>query len=189
MVNRYNISLHNVDSIQVSTQQNRANVVLHDPDQLELAGKTINLHEIELNTPIYFSENDYNNLMHKPSINGVILHGDLTSEDLFLPKQSVNTKEYWNLHIDYVPARGEIVIYSNRNTVDGVDYPGIKIGDGNAYLVDLPFVGDDTYLQLLNMITDHINNTAIHVTPADKERWDNKLNYSITDENLIFNRL
>lgn len=189
MINKYDISLHDTDRIQISTQQNNTNIVLNNQDQLKLADKIINLHELELNTPIYFSENDYNNLMHKPSINGVILHGNLTSEDLFLPKESVNTTEYWNLHIDYVPDRGEIVIYSNKTTINGVNYPGIKIGDGNAYLIDLPFVGDDAFLQLFTMIADHINNSSIHVTPEQKERWDNKLNYSITGENLILNRL
>ena len=87
----------------------------------------------------------------------------------------------------YIPALGEIVIYTDRNTIGNVVYQGIKIGDGLAYVVDLPFVGDDVYQMILNRIEDHVNNTNIHVTQDEKNRWNNKLNYSINNEELIFN--
>ena len=36
------------------------------------------------------------------------------------------------------------VLEGNELVDDGlIDVPGIKIGDGNAYNIDLPYVGDD----------------------------------------------
>ena len=63
-----------------------------------------------------------------------------------------------------------------------------KIGDGRAYVQDLPFVNDDLRDQLLN----HINNPEIHVTMAEKLFWNNKINVNdaseVVNEALIFNR-
>ena len=59
--------------------------------------------------------------------------------------------------------------------------PGIKIGDGLAYLIDLPFTDSE--------LIDHINNTTIHVTAEEKNFWNNKNRVFISpqdEENLIF---
>ena len=53
-------------------------------------------------------------------------------------KATVDTTDGWMQRRKYVPFRGEIIVYSDRNVIDGMDYPGIKIGDGMAYVVDLP---------------------------------------------------
>ena len=50
--------------------------------------------------------------------------------------------------------------------------PGIKIGDGAAYVQDLPFVDEE----LRDKIMDHINNPDIHVSLREKLFWNNKLN-------------
>lgn len=55
----------------------------------------------------------------------------------------VDTTAHWNERREYVPKRGLIVVYSDRNVIDGVNYPGVKIGDGAAVVGDLPFLGDD----------------------------------------------
>lgn len=100
----------------------------------------------------------------------------------------VDTTENWQQRTSYVPIKGEIIVYSDRNVIDGVNYPGIKIGDGLAYVVDLPFVGQDSELTLLGLINAHIEDMDIHVTEEEKNFWNNKLNYSIDGEKLIFNR-
>lgn len=123
------------------------------------------------------------------SINGVKLRGSLTYLDLYLVKGNVNTSEHWNANPLYVPDIGEMVIYTDRRTVNGINYPGIKIGDGNAYLVDLPFIGDDLYEQIMGVLSNHINNSDIHVTTEEKEFWNNKLNCEVENGTLILNRL
>ena len=101
------------------------------------------------------------------------------------------TTEEWENHLGFVPMRGEIIVYEDRETYQNGDtatvVAGIKIGDGNAYLVDLPFVDE----ALTNRILEHEDNTKIHVSVEDREKWDNKLNYDVdsSSENLIFNRL
>lgn len=54
---------------------------------------------------------------------------------------------YWDSQRLYIPKRGEIVVYTDYATTvrygQRVKVPNIKIGDGTAYLIDLPFVGDD----------------------------------------------
>lgn len=99
--------------------------------------------------------------------------------------------EYWN-NSSLIPKEGQVIIYTDKSskTVDGrtILIPGIKIGSGNAYVQDLAFVGDDVADTLLQ----HINNAAIHVTLADKEYWNNKLNVDddseVVDGALVFNR-
>lgn len=85
-------------------------------------------------------------------------------------------------------------IYNDSQTVTTY-IPGIKIGTGNAYVGDLPFIDEDTREELLL----HINNGDIHVTANNKSFWNNKINIDDTvididtgaldEETLIFTRL
>ena len=65
-----------------------------------------------------------------------------------------NTIEGWSNQLSYVPQDGEVCIY--EDCLDGLDEYGekkykerAKIGDGNAYLVDLPFLSDDEFKNLV----------------------------------------
>lgn len=144
-----------------------------------------------LTIPMVANTVDYNNVINKPSINGVELNGDLTSQDLYVVSE--NTTAGWGENIQYIPKAGEICVYTDYMTIqddlgNDVTYPGIKIGDGNAYLIDLPFVGAETRYLLLRRIQDHENNTALHIQPGEREFWNNKLNYDVTNEELILTR-
>ena len=101
----------------------------------------------------------------------------------------INTTKHWNSMIGFVPDAGSIIIYVDKDIVDGKNVPGIKIGSGNAYIQDLAFVNQS----LENDLFSHINNTDIHVSLQDKSRWDNKVNIDdrvsdIQGEVLIFTR-
>ena len=107
-----------------------------------------------------------------------------------------DTTENWNAARGMVPLEGEVIVYNDYATVTKIVdneektiiVPAIKIGDGKAYVQDLPFVNDDLRDQILN----HINNPEIHVTMAEKLFWNNKLNVNdaseVVNEALIFNR-
>lgn len=104
-----------------------------------------------------------------------------------------DTTENWNTKTEFVPMRGEIIIYTDHATIKddfGIDInvPGVKIGDGNAYLIDLPFVGDEVRYQLLMELRRHEENPVIHVTQGDRDFWNAKLNYIIDGKTLVFNR-
>lgn len=102
-----------------------------------------------------------------------------------------DTTEHWNSQLGFIPKRGEIIIYSDYKTItrDGrtVYVPGIKIGSGNGYLVDLPFVDD----AVCENLAEHIQDRVAHVTQNEKDFWNNKLNMldaQIENETLVFNR-
>lgn len=101
--------------------------------------------------------------------------------------------EDWDSDLSFIPKKGQIIVYSDRgkmmNGDKEVDVPAFKVGDGLAYLVDLPFVGDDQVKTIMGLLRVHTDNTDVHVTLAEKEFWNNKLNYQLADENLVLNRL
>ena len=103
----------------------------------------------------------------------------------------------WALCKTAVPAKGQVIVYTDygkRENEDGTvtDIPAIKIGDGNAYLVDLPFVGDDLRAEIEKAVAkyeqfqEHIRNQRIHVSDTDREKWDRKLSCRVEDETLEF---
>ena len=107
-----------------------------------------------------------------------------------------DTTANWNAARGFVPLAGEVIVYNDYKTIqkeiDGemqdVLIPGVKIGDGQTYVQDLPFVNDELRVQLLN----HIENPDIHVTLQEKLFWNNKLNVNdaaeLIDGALILNR-
>ena len=116
-----------------------------------------------------------------------------------------DTTANWNNAIGFVPMAGEVIIYDDYQTktwqveeygklvTKTENIPGIKIGDGLAYVQDLPFVDKDLREKLMT----HINNAEIHTTLAEKLFWNNKVNVDdayeqihdeLEDETLILNR-
>lgn len=102
----------------------------------------------------------------------------------------VKTSAEWSGYTQYVPEAGKIIVYSDRRVIDGVAYPGIKIADGLAYVVDLPFVGDDVSAAFMNALEEHVNDQVVHITEDERQFWNNKINYNFDEqgENLVFNR-
>ena len=88
----------------------------------------------------------------------------------------------WNSQPQLVSARGFIYIYADyRQNDQEQNIPSMKIGDGSAYLIDMPFADELLY--------DHIANTVLHVTQAERESWNNKVRCYIdplNEHNLIF---
>lgn len=108
-----------------------------------------------------------------------------------------DTTENWAKYPKFVPNKNELIVYTDMDVITDQNgketkIPGIKVGDGNAYLSDLPFVGTkaakgyyDTD-SILKAIKDHENNKDIHVTVEEKEKWNNKLNFKVKEETLTF---
>lgn len=103
-----------------------------------------------------------------------------------------NSTAGWRSNNTFIPSAGQIIIYTDKATYeeDGqtITVPGIKIGDGLAYGIDLPFLGEKETEQILNTLTTHIGNSTIHITNDERELWNNKLNCLLTGEILEFNR-
>ena len=94
----------------------------------------------------------------------------------------------WDAKTTLISEEGAIYSYGDYSEVDGKKVPAVKIGDGSAYLIDIPFVSEN----LASLITSHIADTSIHVTASEKEFWNNKVNAVLDSsdrENLILTRL
>lgn len=117
------------------------------------------------------AESGSSNILNKPENIGKIVSG--------------NT-DWWDAQRNLVGVKDTVYIYNDYQTYerqDGtvVNIPGIKIGDGKAFLIDTPFIDQ------LSM--DHINNHDIHITPEERAFWNNKVRayYSeVQDNTLIF---
>ena len=116
-----------------------------------------------------------------------------------------DTTEHWNNAQGFIPLAGEVIVYTDYETktytveeygetvTKTVEIPNIKVGTGNAYVQDLPFVDEKTR----DILMEHINNHDIHVTLQEKLFWNNKINIDdsediirdeLSDEVLILNR-
>lgn len=124
-------------------------------------------------------ENDYEKLTNLPQINGVDFIGNQTSESLYIVSE--NTSAGWNEKSLYVPKHGEICVFT--------DIAQIKIGDGSVPIIDLPFINQAYYDEIMAELHNHVNDMSMHVSVEDRKRWDNKLNYYVESDNLIFTRL
>lgn len=105
------------------------------------------------------------------------------------------TKEEWNSDRDFMSQKNVFYIYSDYKSIerDGeqILIPGLKIGDGTTYLIDLPFVNDTSKgSELEQLILDHINNKVIHISAEERNFWNNKLNLLLQPDTqtLVLNR-
>lgn len=136
-------------------------------------GTTLN---VGLKTPVGSGgTNNYNYLNNKPQINGIELSGNQSLSDLHIVSE--NTEEGWSGLPFYVPKNGEICLYSDTGR--------LKIGDGSVPIVDLPFANQQDIEEINARLQEHIEDTTIHVTSEDKQRWNNPAEYSPSDESLI----
>lgn len=111
-------------------------------------------------------------------------------------KNKRDTTQHWNEARGFVPLAGEVIVYNDykiiQKEIDGevknVYVPGVKIGDGQTYVQDLPFVDDE----LRDKLMIHINNPNVHTSVTEKLFWNNKLNVDdtseVVDAALVFNR-
>lgn len=92
-----------------------------------------------------------------------------------------DTTAGWNLKPGLKAQLNTIYVYTDYQTVTegGVTkfVPGIKVGDGMAYLIDIPFTD--------KVMVDHINDHSVHVSQSEKDFWNNKVSAFYLDGTLI----
>ena len=98
------------------------------------------------------------------------------------------TAQEWNQDPNYMSQAGVLYIYENyKDLPNGTKIANFKVGDGVNYLIDLPFVNAD----LSQNLYQHVNNSRIHITDAERNFWNNKITaYQdvINNENLILTK-
>ena len=92
------------------------------------------------------------------------------------------TTETWNSQPSLRAKEGYIYIYADyRQNSEGQNIPSMKIGDGQAYLIDMPFTDQLLY--------DHLRDEIRHITQDERKFWNNKVRCYIDEGNdghLIF---
>lgn len=83
-------------------------------------------------------------------------------------------------------AKNTIYVYLDKYSYEDEEgntiyVPGIKLGDGQGYLIDKPFILDAAQ----DWLMDHIRNTQVHIQPGEREFWNNKLNYIEPSSDLL----
>ena len=145
--------------------------------------------QVETSTEVI---NNYNDLINKPQINSVTLEGDVPLTDLGLRGIYYDTKANWDANSTLIAEEGAIYIYKDYQIIyddhgNPSFIPGVKIGDGTSYLIDMPYVSDAMASELLS----HINNTDIHITPVERTFWNSKVSSFIDHEdgeNLVLSK-
>lgn len=96
------------------------------------------------------------------------------------------TTAEWNADTSLKGAKNTIYVYLDKYSYvneegETIYVPGIKLGDGNAYLIDKPFILDAAQ----DWIMKHIQDTSVHIQPGEREFWNNKLNYIDPSDDLL----
>ena len=89
------------------------------------------------------------------------------------------TTAEWSAQSSLVSEHGVLYVYTDHGTDQyGNSIAGIKAGDGNAYVVDLPFTDA--------VLTEHISDTTVHITAAERAFWNSKVRaYYAGTEQLV----
>ena len=93
------------------------------------------------------------------------------------------TTAYWNSQSTLIGENNHIYVYTDYTTITSngeiKSVPNIKIGDGNAYLIDNPFITTSVE-QLINL---HINDTTQHITAEERAMWNDKVRCYLSENN------
>ncbi len=98
----------------------------------------------------------------------------------------IDTTAHWDAQQTLVGQLNHIYVYSDYQSINGVSFPGIKVGDGAAYLIDAPFIAANN-----TELNSHINNTGVHVTASEKLSWNDKVTCFISQgdsETVVFSK-
>lgn len=101
-----------------------------------------------------------------------------------IPKGSIvsGTVSYWQTHGNVISTKDVLYIYTDwKQDAEGKNIPGIKVGDGLAYISDMPFTDE--------LWAAHVMDSLIHVSAGDRANWNSKVRCYIdpnNTENMIF---
>lgn len=118
------------------------------------------------------------------------LKNNLSNKMVYYSKKKAD----WDADRDMISQKDVLYIYSDYKLIDQdgkqIYMPGIKVGDGTSYLIDLPFANQNKNSEIEDLLLDHINNKIVHISAEQRDFWNNKLNLSLTPQSqtLVLNR-
>lgn len=160
---------------------NRAQLLTADSDPISVraSGDSVRVRDLSVTTTIYPTDKimvvgaEDEHLVTMQTLQNY-LNANLDKQILF------GTTAEWNAQSQLQSEAGKVYVYTDhRIDSQGNRIAGIKMGDGNAYLIDLPFQDEAIY--------EHIEDSTIHITAAERAFWNNKVRcYYSSGDNLIF---
>ena len=94
------------------------------------------------------------------------------------------TTAEWSAQATLVSQLDRIYVYTDYYTdSSGNSVPGVKLGDGTAYLIDRPF--------LTKILDEHLADSIMHITAAERAFWKNKVTCFVDPNNsnrLVFSK-
>lgn len=117
------------------------------------------------------------------SSNGLLSSADKIKYDTYDKKILSDTTDNWELYPNTISEKNTIYIYTDYQINDDLTYvPGIKIGDGESTIVELPFIDDYINSRITNILLNAI-------TEEERQFWNNKVRCYMDEnvsETLIF---
>lgn len=143
------------------------------------SGNSVRVSDLAVSTVLYDSEkimvvgNEDEHLVTVRTLQDY-LNANLDKQVLF------NTTAGWSTQTTLVSDATTLYVYTDhQKDSGGNDIAGIKVGDGNAFVVDLPFI-DAVY-------AEHVQDGTIHITDTERQFWNNKVRcYYAGTEQLVF---
>lgn len=160
---------------------NRAQLLTADSDPISVraSGDSVRVRDLSVSTTLYPADRimivgaEDEHLVTMQTLQNY-LNANLDKQILF------GTTAEWNAQSQLQSEAGKVYVYTDhRIDSQGNRIAGIKMGDGNAYLIDLPFQDEAIY--------EHIEDSTIHITAAERAFWNDKVRcYYSSGDNLIF---
>ena len=138
-------------------------------------GKAVNLPTDMHDGYAYFTTDD-GKFYIDALVDGILKRTLINPTDDATGKVKSATVAEWAQQTSLISEKDVIYVYTDHQTDDGKNIPGIKIGDGLTYVVDLPFV-DTIYMK-------HITDTDIHITAEERAKW-NKVNSAVPNTRTV----
>ena len=89
-----------------------------------------------------------------------------------------NTTAAWDAQVQLQSQANTLYIYTDHQVdSEGNVIAGIKVGDGNAYLIDMPFTD--------SAIMEHISDNVRHISAEERAFWNNKVRCYLADNDRI----
>lgn len=169
----------NDDARALSSSGEQLATASGDGVSVRASGEYVKIRELPTANTVYSSEkilivgNENEHLVTMQTLQSY-LNDNLDKQVLF------NTTAVWDSQLTLVSKPNTLYVYTDRQIDSGGNViAGIKVGDGNAYVIDLPFID--------SVVMEHISDSDIHITSAERNFWNNKVScyYTGTDQ-LIF---
>lgn len=136
---------------------------------------TMNIKNVDLNILSYYDTKIKDYVNKKVGTGGAAIH--------------YGTTEYWNAQTTLIGEESHIYVYTDYTTIESdgetKNIPNIKIGDGNAYLIDNPFITTS----IEDLLQSHIGDNIKHITAEERAIWNGKVRCYLSasdNETVVF---